>query len=593
LRPAPHQAGLRCARSPPLLTPSPLSAKHFTAGLALLGAGLAALLLPYLGLGPLARAEIYFLDAARGMVESGDWLVPRYEGRPFFDKPILSYWLMAAAMDALGTTPAAARLVPVLASLGLVFATAWLGTLLFDRRTALAAALVLATTLGFLSFARVAMSDMPLALLSTLAVALAVLAYQTRVPGLVVPLLGAVAGLGFATKGPIAVLIPGIAILLLLFKKRGRPVPGGVLGIAIGALAFAVLGFGWFGLVYQRLGAEPLAYFFLRENLQRFAAETYDIGRPIWFYVPAYLAEGLPWSPFLPIALARLLRSADPRTRTGARFLSLWPLVVLVLLSLSRGKLDYYLLPLYPAVSLLLGRYLAVTPWLGVDRAWARVVLLAEAAALALVLLRPPQVPAEWLPGAVGRGTLVAVLALGVLALLAAAARPAHWRVLAAPAAVVAAGWLCAVVSFLPAFSARQPNAAIVKDVARERRYRPDLRMAYCSDPTRVRRDVLLDVRLAALAECDLWSLAGSREPFLLLVTPAENASFRVDPRYRHIATYRYLPAEALTFGGLFSLGAPGEVMLGANFATRDPVAVIKKKREYRKMLDRAAGLSP
>jgi 4-amino-4-deoxy-L-arabinose transferase-like glycosyltransferase len=500
---------------------------------------------------------------------------------------------MAAAMDTLGATPAAARLVPVLAALGLVFATAWLGTLLFDRRAALASALVLTTTLAFLSFARVAMSDMLLALLSTLAVALAVLAYRPGAPRFVVPLLGAVAGLGFATKGPIAVVIPGIAVLLLLLEKRRLPVPGGVLGIATGALAFAVLGFGWFVQVYQRLGAEPLEYFFLRENLQRFAAETYDIGRPIWFYVPAYLAEGLPWSPFLPIALARLLGSADPQTKAAARFLSLWPLVVLVPLSLSRGKIDYYLLPLYPAVSLLVGRYLAVTPWVGVDRAWARLVLLAEAVALALVLVRPPQVPAEWLPGAFGSGTLVAVLAVGVIALLAAAVHPAARRVLAAPAAVVAASWLCVVVFFLPAFSARQPNAEIVKDVARERLYRPDLRLAYCSDPTRVRRDVLLEVRLAALAECDLWSLAGSREPFLLLVTPAEDASFRVDPRYRHIATYRYLPAEALTFDGLFALRAPGEVMLGANYRTRDPEAAVKKKREYRKMLDRERGLAP
>lgn len=527
------------------------------------------------------------------MVESGDWLIPRYEGKPFFDKPILSYWLMAAAMDALGTTAGAARLVPVLAALGLVFATAWLGTLLFDRRSALAGALVLTTTLAFLSFARVAMSDMLLALLSTLAVALAVFAYQPGAPRFVVPLLGAVAGLGFATKGPIAVLVPGVAILLLLLEKRGQAVPGGVSGIAAGALAFAGLGFGWFVLVYQRLGAEPLAYFFLRENLQRFAAETYDIGRPFWFYLPAYLAEGLPWSPFLPIAITRLLRTGDPQTSRVARFLSLWPLLVLVPLSLSRGKIGYYLLPLYPAFSLLIGRYLAGTAWGRLDRAWASVVLLAQAAALAFVLARPPQVPSEWLPGAFGRGALVGVLAASGLGLVAAAWRPTPRRALAAPAALVALAWLCVVVFFLPAFSASQPNPEIVRDVARERRYRPDLRMAYCSDPTRVRRDVLLEVRLAAIDECDLWSFAGSREPFLLLATPAEDASFRVDPRYRHIATYRYLPADALTFGGLFSLRAPGEIVLGANFATRDPQAAVKKKREYRKMLDRELGLAP
>jgi 4-amino-4-deoxy-L-arabinose transferase-like glycosyltransferase len=63
------------------------------AALLLLAAGL---LLPGLGAAPFERAEIYFLDAARAMVESGDWLVPRYRGEPFFDKPALAYWLMAA-----------------------------------------------------------------------------------------------------------------------------------------------------------------------------------------------------------------------------------------------------------------------------------------------------------------------------------------------------------------------------------------------------------------------------------------------------------------------------------------------------------------
>jgi hypothetical protein len=153
------------------------------------------------------------------------------------------------------------------------------------------------------------------------------------------------------------------------------------------------------------------------------------------------------------------------------------------------------------------------------------------------------------------------------------------------------------VVFFLPAFAAAQPNRAIAADVARERQHRPDLRMAFCSDPTRVRRDVLLQVRLAAISECDLWSLAGSREPFLLLVTPAQDASFRVDRRYREIARYRYVPASALTLGGLLSLREPGEIVLGANFATSDPVAERKRKREYRKAFHEArrreSGVSP
>jgi 4-amino-4-deoxy-L-arabinose transferase-like glycosyltransferase len=558
----------------------------------LTGAVLLALLLPQLGAAPLVRAEIYFLDAARSMVESGDWLVPYYQGEPFFDKPILTYWLMAAAMKALGPTPAAARLVPVLASLGFVLASVWLGTLLYDRRSALAGGLVLSTTLAFLSFARVAMSDMLLALFSTLAVALAVRACRPGAPRYVVPLLGAVAGLGFATKGPIALLIPGLAILLLLYENRSRPLPGGLGGLALGAVLCAVLGLGWFVLVYQRLGSEPLAYFFLRENLQRFAAETYDVGRPFWFYLPVYFAEGLPWSPLLPLALVRLLRSGDAQERGAARFLAAWVALVLVPLSLSRGKLDYYLLPLYPAISLLVGRQLVAVEWRRLDRATVRVLLVTLAAALVFLLLRPPQLPEQWMPSPAARALVLGVLGACALSLLAVAVRPRPRTVLLSLASVVAAVWLGVVTLCLPAFVAGQPNREMVEDVSRELRYRPDLRMAFCSDPTRVRRDVLLEVRISAIAECDLWSFAGSREPFLLLATPAQDASFRVDKRYRHIATYRYLPADTLTLQGLFAPSTPAEIILGANYPTKDPVAKVKRKREYRKMLDREQGLA-
>ncbi|HEX9187340.1 MAG TPA: glycosyltransferase family 39 protein [Vicinamibacteria bacterium] len=526
------------------------------------------------------------MDGARGMVETGDWVVPRYEGRPFFDKPVLSYWLMAAAMRGLGTTPGPARLVPVLASIGAVLATAWLGALLFDRRSALAGALVLSTTLAFLSFARVAMSDALLTLWTTLAVACAVLAWRPGAPSWAVPAFGALAGLGFATKGPVALVVVGCALLLLLWENRRRPVPGRWGRLALAALAFAVLGLGWFVLVFRRLGAEPLVFFFFRENLERFAGEAFDVGRPFWFYPPAYLAEGLPWSPFLPIALWRLLRSrGEDVART--RFLALWAAFVLVPLSLSRGKIDYYLLPVYPALSLVIGRYLAAVPWKRADRAWAFLVLLLQAGALALAVALPPRIPEDWLPSASPRTLLPAVLSAGAALLLAVALRPTARRVTAVLASLVAAAWLLLVVFFLPAFAAAQPNRRIVADVARERRYRPDLRMAFCSDPTRVRRDVLLHVRLAAFAECDLWSLAGSRAPFLLLATPAQDASFRADPRYREVARYPYVPAHALTFGGLLSIREPGEIVLGANFATADPEAERKRKREYRKTIQR------
>lgn len=559
--------------------------ERWSAGAALLFLGILALLLPNLGAAPLERAEIYFLDAARGMVESGDWIVPRYQGEPFFDKPPLVYWLMAGAFLGFGADPGAARLVPALSGFGAVLATLWLGSLLFDRRTAVAGALLFATTLAFLTFARVAMSDMLLTLLTTLSVAVAVRVWRPNPPPWGIPLLGALLGLGFATKGPIAVLVPALAVLILLVRSRPRPLPFGFGALALGFLGFVVLGLGWFALIYGKLGAAPLEYFFLRENLQRFAGGAFDVGRPAWFYVPAYLAEGLPWSLFLPLALWRVLGSGDANQEAhrSSRFLTLWVGLVLIPLCVSRGKIDYYLLPLYPAVSLLIGRWFVAVPWRRLDRAWVRTVLLLFAVAIAVLVFRPPQAPAAWLPGRPAAILLGATLILSALAALAVVFRPSPRRAMTVLSGGMAAAWLVLVLFFLPAFSAAQPNRVIAADVARERHHRPDLRLATCSDPARARRDVLFHARTTAEERCDLWPLVASHAPYLLLVGPDENRSFRSVPGYRHIASYRYLPARALTLGGLLSPSEPGEIALVANFPTDDPVAERKMRREYRK----------
>jgi 4-amino-4-deoxy-L-arabinose transferase-like glycosyltransferase len=591
MRPAPPQ-GSRGGGPRAALSEAPLSTRRFAAGLALLVAALAVLLLPNLGRAPIERAEIYFLDAARRMVETGDWLVPRYEGQPFFDKPILAYWLMAAAMDRLGTTPGAARLVPVAASIGTLLATAWLGTLLFGRRTGLVGGIVLATSFAFLGFAHLAMADMLLVAFTTAAVALGVRALEPGAPSWTVPALGAALGLGFATKGPIAILVPGLAALVLLWQKRKELRPVGRTAAALGVLAFVVLGLGWFGLVYRRLGTEPLVYFFLHENLERFAGETYDIGRPVWFYAPAYLAEGLPWSLLLPLAAWRLMRE-DREGRPRALFLVLWAGLVLVPLSLSRGKIDYYLLPLYPALALLVARYLVAVPWRGLDRAWARTVVLFAAAALAVLLVRPPRLPAGWVPGTGAERLLAAVLAAAAVSLVVVAIRPTAARVAAALSATVSTAWLVLVALFLPAFTAAQPNRRIAQDVARERRYQPDARMAVCSDPSRARREVLFETRIPVEETCRLWRLAVSPLPYLLLLTPEEHASFVTVPGYREVAKYRYVPARALTFASLFSAPEVGVMVLGANFETRDPIALRKKKRAYRQAMQRAFGGAP
>jgi 4-amino-4-deoxy-L-arabinose transferase-like glycosyltransferase len=565
-----------------------VSREAFAVRLGLLAAVAVGFLLPSADLAPLERAEIYFLDGARTMVESGDWVVPRYRGEPFFDKPPLTYWLVAASFEAFGFTLAAARLAPALAALGTLLASVWLGSMLLDRRRALSGGLALVTTLAFVSFGRIAMSDMLLAFWTTLAVALGVRLYAGA-PAWLGPLLGLVLGLGFLTKGPIALILPGLGLALLAWRERGRGLPLSRAWLAVSVAAFAAVSLSWFAAVAARLGAGPLAYFFLHENIERFAGETYDSGRAFWYYLPTYLAEGAPWSLFLPPALLALRRittgreAPAPALSGGPAFLFQWLLLMLVPLSLSRGKIDYYLLPLYPAASLLVGAYLHEGGWSRAERIWGRFVLLAAAASLALAPLVLVRFSRGWLPPKDVRPLLVAGAAVLALVCLAAAARFTAGRARAALAVSAGAAVLAGTTLFLPAFRAAQPNQAIVDDVSRERRFRPDARLVMCEDPVRVERDLLFWERTTPLLRCDLLNPASSRLPFLLLVPAEQRPALAAVEGLRFVGEYRYLPATALTFDGIVRGAGPARLVLLANYPSPDLVAEWRVRRDRRR----------
>lgn len=506
------------------------------------------------------------------MVESGDWLVPRYRGEPFYDKPALAYWSMAAAMSELGPSVAAARAVSVAAALGLVAVSGWLGASLFGRRAGVVSAAVVATTALVMVFARVAMSDMLLAFLCTAAVALAVAA-EGRWPLWLGA--GGALGLGFLAKGPVALVLAGPGVALSYRRAARRPAAWAAL---LAGLVAAGVGLGWFVALWQRVGPEPIRWFFLRENLQRFAAETYDADRPPLYYLGAFVALGLPWSVVFPRAAWTL--------RRGERFLLAWLALMLLPLSLSRGKIDYYLLPLIPATSIVVARWLCASEaWTAADRAWARAGVVVACLTAAAAPLAAGRLPPGWGPGpAVDLALCAAVLAV-VIAGGLALRRPSADAVggLMGAAAVVVFGLL--LHGYLPAFRAAQPNEAVTRDVARERRYRPDARLVFCRDLARVHRDVLFAARHAAVERCDLWALATDAAPWLLLLTEDERSSLAAIPGVRAVADYAVVPATALTLRGLWEGVRPERQYLVANYETRDPIAEIKRKKDRKRAL--------
>lgn len=325
-------------------------------------------LLTYLSLsamwGKFSRAEVFFAECVREMLKADTLVTPLYHGTPFFDKPIFSYWTIVASYQLFGISHFTSRIPSVLAAIATVGACGWGTRKLFGGKAGTLAAAILASSFMFLSFSNLCMSDMTLVLFDTLSLGLIYAASccaRLRTPLFWLAALSM--GLAFLTKGPVGIVLPGISVvayLTLTRQWRIVDIRNHVLpGIAILALAASP----WFTAAWRENGAGALSYFFIHENLQRFSGSTYDTHKPIWFMVLSLLSGFLPWSLFLPLALKKSwhlwqenFHSPDSQKHL---FLWLWIATVIGFFSLSRGKIDYYALPVYPACAILVGTYLS------------------------------------------------------------------------------------------------------------------------------------------------------------------------------------------------------------------------------------------
>jgi len=319
---------------------------------------------------------------SRLMAERGDWLVPRlpvafhhdYPRNPvegdtfvYWDKPPLFFWLGAAAMKVLGPAPLAARLPAALAHVATVLLVYAAARMLWGRRAALLAGAVMAVAPASLIMAHVARMETLLTAL-TAAMLLAVLKLWTGEGRAWVwtIVLYAAAGLGLLTKGPVAVILPGLAVLavVVLTRRWGdvarlRPLAGVLIVLAIAAP--------WY--VYMHLqypgSAESGGFaraFFVSQHFERATTEVYGHGGH-WpgFLLGVLLVGLLPWTIFLPHACVRLFREGwrERRMHPVVMLLFAWAMVTLGAFSLSKTQLPHYVLPVVPPLAILVGAYLA------------------------------------------------------------------------------------------------------------------------------------------------------------------------------------------------------------------------------------------
>ncbi|MBL8526831.1 MAG: glycosyltransferase family 39 protein [Burkholderiales bacterium] len=388
-----------------------------------------------------------YAEIPREMVASADWLTPRLNGIKYFEKPPLQYWATAAAYRVFGEAQWTSRLWTALSGFLAVLLTYAAGLRLSGPDAGLYAALLLVSSAGFVLGGHYNTLDMGLTFFLTLALVAFLFAqrdHQTRRGrALWMHVAWAAAAGAVLSKGLVGAVLPagGLVAYTLLTRdfavwRRLNPVTGVLLFLALAAP--------WFVQV-SLANPEFPRYFFIHEHFQRFLTTAHYRDQPWWFFLPVLVLGLLPWTTLVPGALAQAWRSeSDGSGFRARRFLLAYAGFILLFFSASSSKLEAYVLPMLPAIALLLGervaalqpgrlrRHLVFALTLGLIVLAAPIVLRrfgpVELAAL-------PETFDRWLQAA---GAVLAAGAAGALH-LAGRGRPRGAVVVAALAALVAA----------------------------------------------------------------------------------------------------------------------------------------------------------
>jgi len=410
------------------------------------------------------------------MLARGDLGTPYFNGQPFLLKPVLIYWLIAAAFRLLSENEFAARVGSAFLGTGVVLLTYGFAARTLTRRAGFLSGLALALSYLWIDIAREASVDIPLTAALTAAVYLFFIGMRAaprRKPWLYLPGY-ALLGVALLAKGPVPVGVMLCGVLAYLVGARRLR--------AVLAEAYVLAGIGlmlavaapWYG---YELSHQPAFFrtFFVGEHLGHVQGELART-EPVWGNLRCVLLFFFPWAAFLPAAFVRAFQHAD---RGHVLRLCAWcSAAVILLFSIPASKLAHYLAPAFPALAILTGAWLDA--WLEgrpVSRIWSgaafgliAVAGLACGAAAAVAVAMPGGVRERlaakfgaWTPGP-APAVMLCALAVGCLA----AAIAARWRRPFAVASLVGA-MLVASITYIGWFGPRraQIQAQPRKELAR------------------------------------------------------------------------------------------------------------------------------
>lgn len=339
--------------------------------------GLALLLSVVLYLTPLFRPfplldpdEGLHASIAQEMLEQGDWITPKFRGKPFFDKPIVFFWCQALSLKCLGMGDWGVRFP------GLLFG--WLGAVttgllagrLFGRPVGWTAALMFMTLLLPLALAQAAVHDVALVPFTNLALLSLWESQRTagRASWYWTLAAGTLLGLACLTKGLLGWPLIGVGYVLTLVVMRRltiRTLLHGAIALCIGAVVASPW---YFAMELRNPGFAW--YYFIERHLLGYATATQQHGDRSWYYyLPILLGGAIPWGLLLPMAARDLWNQSRARVNSAIRdsatgesptgvsgelvLMWLWLVGGLLFLTVAKSKLFTYLSPLLPAIAVI------------------------------------------------------------------------------------------------------------------------------------------------------------------------------------------------------------------------------------------------
>jgi 4-amino-4-deoxy-L-arabinose transferase-like glycosyltransferase len=500
---------------------------------------LAAAILPYwIGIGDSTlwdANEAFYAETPRVMIETGDYVSPSFNGNPRFNKPPLTYWIVAASYQIFGVSEWSERLPIVLAAMGLIAAAFVIGRTVWGAQTGMWAAIVLATLPRFLMHSRRTSIDVFLALFMGLTLMFFVLSEMRQERRkLWLCLMYASVGLGYMAKGPVAVVLPGaVFFIYLLIEKRLKDITK--MMVPTGIAIFLAVVVPWYLLVYKKHGGGYIVSFLLNENISRYTDEGWGPRRS-FFYVQTMLGDLFPWSLLMIAGLVCVvfrrkfgewIFGIDPPFTTGAsdrafsiaRLLAIWIVVIVAFYSLSRNQQDQYVMPTFVAVAVLVGVLINAFIEKRADGLrWIFVVVGAVLAAIggAFSYLGSTESSIDL----AGIGAIGMVLLIGGIATVVFAILKRHdLAIYSQVAAIILLMWIF-VVAVLPDFERYKPVKALSEAIAENAG--PEARVGYYryTAPTMVyylHRPVL-----EYFGDDEMTSLFTDRKPVFMIMTETE-----------------------------------------------------------------------